>query len=116
MINISGGDLELCDGEVLLLLRDLPGSAVCTLLPDLGDDVLRIVVDPTQPDAMAHVLLMLRDECDDPITLEQLASRCRPGLNQLLPHAPGLTNPQTARPGAASADSMGPGQLPPLAR
>jgi hypothetical protein len=116
MINISGGDLELCDGEVLCLFCDLPDSAVCALSPALGDDVLRIVVDPTQPDAMAHALLMLRDESDDPITLEQLASRCRPGLNQPLPDAPGLTNPQTVRPGAVSADSIGPGQLPPLTR
>ncbi|HJX45196.1 MAG TPA: hypothetical protein VJ352_16090 [Geodermatophilus sp.] len=43
--------------------------------------MLQIVVDPSKPDAMTHVLLMPRDECDDPIPLEQLASWCRPGLN-----------------------------------
>jgi hypothetical protein len=50
-------------------------------LPNLSDGVLQIVVDPSKPDAMTHVLLMPRDECDDPIPLEKLASWCRPGLN-----------------------------------
>ncbi len=33
MINATGGELALCDGEVLLLFRTLPHSAVCAILP-----------------------------------------------------------------------------------
>jgi hypothetical protein len=77
----SPDTLVLCDGEVWLLFRDLPPLAVCAFLPDWGDGVLRIIVDPTKPDAIAHVLLMLRDHCADPITPEQLARWCRLHLN-----------------------------------
>jgi hypothetical protein len=70
--------LVMCDGEVWLLFRQLPDLAVCMVLPDPGDGVLRIVVDPSKPDAMAHVLHMLAENCHEPITIGQLP---RPHLN-----------------------------------
>lgn len=49
---------EFANGAVLLLGRDLDG-AVCALVPDLGDGVLRIVYDPNQPNALLHVQTMM---------------------------------------------------------
>ena len=55
-------------GKVRLIRRRLPDSVICTLLPDLPDGILRIIIDPTKPDALAHVLLVLRDYCEEPVT------------------------------------------------
>ena len=81
MIDASGSELMLCDGEVLLLFRDLSYPAVCAILPDLGDGVLRIVVDPSKPNALEHVRLMVNEACDEPIPLDELATLSLPGLN-----------------------------------
>ena len=47
----------------------------------LGDGVLCTVVDPSKPNAMGHLLLMLAEACDEPITLDELVSLSLPGLN-----------------------------------
>jgi hypothetical protein len=79
--NTDDSVVVLLDGAVRLLFRDLPDPAVCALLPDLGDGVLRIVVDTRRPDAMVLGLLMLHDCCDEPISLDQLVDSSRPRLN-----------------------------------
>ncbi len=59
---VKAGDpdtVDLCDGAVRMLFRRLP---------DLGDDVLR-VVDPAKPNAMGHVVAMLHEECGEEVNL-----------------------------------------------
>jgi hypothetical protein len=72
---VKAGDpdtIDLCDSAVRLIFRQLP---------DLGDDVLRLIVDSSKPNAMAHVLLMVNEACDEPIPLDELARRSLPGPN-----------------------------------
>ena len=54
-------DLDLPPGHVRLLGRSLPGKAVCAILPDIGDGVLRVVYDANKPNAFAHVQAMVRE-------------------------------------------------------
>ena len=60
-----------------LLFRDLPGSVVCAVLPDLGD-VLRIVVDMRKPGAMGQALLMPRNCGEGSSPLGELVDWSRP--------------------------------------
>ncbi len=43
--------------------------------------MLRLIVDSSKPNAMAHVLLMVNEACDEPIPLDELARRSLPGPN-----------------------------------
>ncbi len=57
---VKAGDpdtVDLCDGAVRMLFRRLP---------DLGDDVLP-VVDPAKPNALGHLVAMLREEYGEPV-------------------------------------------------
>jgi len=54
-------DVILDCGEVRLLSRTLPGSAVCAILPDRGDGVFRLVYDTTKPNSFQHTQAMIRD-------------------------------------------------------
>jgi hypothetical protein len=77
---IAGDTLVPCDGAVWLLFRRLSGPAMCATLPDLGDGVLRTVVDPSKSNAMGHQL-MLAEACHEPITLDELVSLSLSSLN-----------------------------------
>lgn len=54
-------DIELADCKIRLLARALPGIAVCSILPDLGDGILRIVYDVAKPNAFQHTQQMVSD-------------------------------------------------------
>jgi hypothetical protein len=54
-------DVDLGFGRIRLLARALPGGAVCSILPDLGDGVLRLVYDIAKPNSFQHVQSMVRD-------------------------------------------------------
>lgn len=54
-------DVDLQGGRVRLLGRSLPGKAVCAILPDAGDGVLRLVYDANKPNAFAHAQAMVRE-------------------------------------------------------
>jgi hypothetical protein len=54
-------DVDLGFGRIRLLARPLPGVAVCSILPDLGDGVLRLVYDIAKPNSFAHVQSMVRE-------------------------------------------------------
>ncbi len=41
-----------------LLTSSYPDPLVCTVLPPLGDGLLRVGVDPTKPAAMTHLRAM----------------------------------------------------------
>ena len=53
-------ELDAMEFKVRLLARMLPGGAVCSILPDLGDGVLRIVYDVSKPNAFMHTQAMIR--------------------------------------------------------
>lgn len=52
-------DFDIGRNKVRLLARSLPGGAVCSILPDLGDHVLRIVYDLSKPNAFRHAQAMV---------------------------------------------------------
>lgn len=52
---------QFANGAIRLLGRSLPGEAVCAILPDQGDGVLRMVYDPNKPNAACHTGAMLRE-------------------------------------------------------
>src|SRR5690242_16237538 len=52
---------QFADGAIRVLGRDLPGPAVCAILPSLRDGVLRIVYDPNKPNALRHTRDMIQD-------------------------------------------------------
>jgi len=52
-------DIEGC--RIRLLTRWLPGDAVCSILPDLGDGILRIIYDTGKPNAFRHAQQMVRE-------------------------------------------------------
>lgn len=54
-------DVEVGDLKVRLLARTLPGGAVCSILPDIGDGVLRVVYDLSKPNAFMHAQVMLQN-------------------------------------------------------
>lgn len=54
-------DVELEGCKVRLLARALDGDAVCSILPDIGDGVLRIVYDLAKPNAFKHTQQMVRE-------------------------------------------------------
>jgi len=55
----GAGYAGMVDGKVRLIKRCLPASAVCAVLPALGDGVLRIVYDADKPNVAAHLERML---------------------------------------------------------
>ena len=54
-------DVNIGSGRVRLLARALPGGAVCSILPDIGDGILRLVYDVAKPNSFQHVQSMVRD-------------------------------------------------------
>lgn len=52
-------DVDLAGGRMRLLSRTLPGGAVCAILPDAGDGVLRLVYDTSKPNAFQHAQAMV---------------------------------------------------------
>lgn len=54
-------ELEAVGARVRILARALPGTAVCAILPDLGDGVLRIVYDLAKPNASRHTQFMIKE-------------------------------------------------------
>jgi hypothetical protein len=69
MIEASSPDTLVLSDGVWLLFRPLPYPAVCGILPDLGDGVLRIVADPSKLNALAHVLRIVRREYGEDVDL-----------------------------------------------
>lgn len=53
-------DVDFGCGTVRLLGRSLPGNAVCSILPDIGDGVLRLVYDVSKPNVFQHMQEMVR--------------------------------------------------------
>lgn len=54
-------DIEVKGARVRLLARWLPGSAVCSLLPDIGDGMLRVAYDLSKPNAVLHVQALIAE-------------------------------------------------------
>ena len=53
--------LEVAAGRIRIITRPLPGPAVSSILPCVGDGILRVVFDPEKPNAYAHTRQMLRE-------------------------------------------------------
>lgn len=53
--------VQFADGAIRVLGRSLPGEAVCAILPEQPDKVLRIVYDPNKPNALSHTAAMLQE-------------------------------------------------------
>jgi len=52
-------DTQVGNCKIRLLARWLPAGAVCSILPDLGDGILRIVYDLSKPNAFRHAQAMV---------------------------------------------------------
>jgi hypothetical protein len=70
---------------VRLLGRDLPGTAVCAILPDAGDGVFRLVYDPGKPDAFRHAQAMFRDWWESFLVPEMYPDGTVEFLNRICP-------------------------------
>lgn len=54
-------DVVIGNRPIRLLGRWLPGTAVCAILPEIGDGIMRVVFDPEKPGAYRHTRRMLSD-------------------------------------------------------
>lgn len=52
---------QFAGGAIRVLSRSLPGKAVCAILPEQPDNVLRIVFDANKPNALCHTRAMLEE-------------------------------------------------------
>lgn len=54
-------EVVLACGKVRLLARRLPGNAVCVILPEAPDGILRLVYDTAKPDCFGQTQALVRD-------------------------------------------------------